>query len=179
MPEFDATVNYRPAPSLPEHLYRVGSDGSVWSCQKKGVGAGLAGKWRRLKEVWIGKGYLGVRLGVNRVHKTHYIHRLVLEAFAGSCPEGMEACHNDGNRLNNWLNNLRWDTPAANQADRIKHGTDHRGEKHYRAKLTKTKVLEIRRLASQGWRPVELARRYGVSNAAVGNVIRRETWTHC
>lgn len=50
-------------------------------------------------------------------------HRLVLEAFVGPCPEGMQACHNDGDRMNTRVGNLRWDTPKANSADRWRHGT--------------------------------------------------------
>lgn len=52
------------------------------------------------------------------------VHRLVLEAFVGPCPDGMYCCHNDGNKLNNRLDNLRWDTPSSNALDRVKHGTD-------------------------------------------------------
>jgi hypothetical protein len=35
-----------------------------------------------------------------------YVHRLVLETFVGSCPAGMEACHNNGIRTDNRLENL-------------------------------------------------------------------------
>jgi hypothetical protein len=51
------------------------------------------------------------------------IHRLVLEAFVGPCPIGMEGCHNDGDCSNNKLQNLRWDTHIANVLDSINHGT--------------------------------------------------------
>lgn len=61
----------------------------------------------------------------------HYLHTLVLEAFVGPRPtEGRwEACHNDGNPLNNALSNLRWDTASANQRDRRAHGTHHYGNR--------------------------------------------------
>lgn len=52
------------------------------------------------------------------------VHRAVLLAFVGSCPEGMEGCHNDGDMYNNVLSNLRWDTPKNNRADVIRHGND-------------------------------------------------------
>ncbi len=56
------------------------------------------------------------------------IHRLVLEAFVGPRPEGMECCHfPDRDPHNNRLENLRWDTPRANRADSEKHGTADRG----------------------------------------------------
>jgi hypothetical protein len=55
-----------------------------------------------------------------------YVHILVLNAFVGPRPsEAHEACHNDGDPLNNALANLRWDTASANQRDRLRHGTHH------------------------------------------------------
>lgn len=61
--------------------------------------------------------------------KTAKVHRLVLTAFCGPCPEGMEACHNNGDRGDARLANLRWDTPSNNSRDRRRHGTDHQVNK--------------------------------------------------
>jgi hypothetical protein len=71
-----------------------------------------------------GTGYLAVGLHRDGRRAVRKIHRLVLEAFVGPCPEGMEACHNDGDGLNNRLENLRWDTRSGNMRDRVLHGTD-------------------------------------------------------
>lgn len=59
------------------------------------------------------------------------IHRLVLLAFCGPCPDGMEACHNNGNRADARLENLRWDTPSNNHLDKRRHGTDHQVNKKH------------------------------------------------
>lgn len=50
------------------------------------------------------------------------IGRLVLLAFAGPPPDGMEMCHNDGDSFNDRFDNLRWDTHAANVRDVSRHG---------------------------------------------------------
>lgn len=50
------------------------------------------------------------------------VHLLVLEAFVGPCPPGLEGCHTNGDGLDNKLTNLRWDTHAANMQDRLRHG---------------------------------------------------------
>lgn len=50
------------------------------------------------------------------------VHRLVLEAFVGPCPEGQQACHADDDKANNSLINLRWDSPSANAADMRRNG---------------------------------------------------------
>lgn len=57
------------------------------------------------------------------------VYRLVLEAFVGPCPEGMEGCHNDGDASNDRLSNLRWDTKSENQRDLVRHGTHRQARK--------------------------------------------------
>lgn len=50
------------------------------------------------------------------------MHRLVLLAFVGPCPDGMEACHANDIPTDNRLANLRWGTHADNMRDRIENG---------------------------------------------------------
>lgn len=57
-----------------------------------------------------------------KIHRTYQVHALVLEAFIGPRPSGMVCCHNDGDPLNNSVDNLRWDTQASNILDIVKHG---------------------------------------------------------
>ena len=105
--------------------YEVSSLGRVRSIDrviirmtKRGpVQARLKGRVRKPSSA--GNGYCIVTLGRARP----YIHSLVLEAFVGPRPPGHQAAHNDGNRLNNAVWNLRWATRAENEADKAKHGT--------------------------------------------------------
>lgn len=53
----------------------------------------------------------------------HYVHTLVLEAFTGPAPAGMECRHMDGNPTNNDRSNLKWGTRYENIHDQIRHGT--------------------------------------------------------
>lgn len=57
------------------------------------------------------------------------VHRLVLAAFVGPCPDGMEACHDDDNPRNNRLSNLRWDTKSANHRDKVRNGRNPNSNK--------------------------------------------------
>ena len=66
-------------------------------------------------------GYPYVTLFQNNKRYYKSIHRLILETFRGKCPEEMEACHNNGNKLDNNITNLRWDTHKNNCADRKKY----------------------------------------------------------
>lgn len=103
------------------------------------------------------------------------VHLIVLDAFRGPCPEGMEGCHGDGDREHNTLANLRYDTPAANQADRVKHGTDQLGENNASAKLTTEDVRAIR--ACGGSREA-VADVFGVNGSTISKIRRRERWVH-
>jgi hypothetical protein len=100
-------------------------------------------------------------------------HTLVLTAFVGPRPQGMECCHNNGDPWDNRLENLRWDTPRNNQLDRIKHGTSNRGEQCAAAKLTEAQVLAIRadtRLQR------EIAAEYGVRENTISRIKSRQRW---
>lgn len=108
-----------------EGLYEVSNRGhvrSVAGAQSLG-GRRLSGKV--LKPRPTPKGYLRVQIrGCD-----YYIQRLVLEAFVGPCPEGMEACHHDSDRSNNWVSNLRWDTRLGNCQDIVARGSHWQKQK--------------------------------------------------
>lgn len=120
----------------------------------------------------------GGRMNVNIVDDAgrlwrQKVHRFVLEAFIGPCPDGLVCCHNDGDSTNNRLDNLRWDTQASNQADRIKHGTSNRGAANGQSKLTEADVLAIYR----DKRPLaEIAQEYGMSVCGISNIKTQDTW---
>ena len=57
----------------------------------------------------------------------------------------MQACHNDGNRLNCKLENLRWDTISNNHKDKRIHGTWQIGEKANNSKYTEKIIREMNR----------------------------------
>lgn len=72
---------------LPKFVgYCFGSDGTVWSRKKRGRIGGLTNAWKQLVPVEGEYGYLQVSIGP----KCYYIHNLVLEAFRGTRPEGMQ-----------------------------------------------------------------------------------------
>lgn len=51
-----------------------------------------------------------------------YVHRMVLEAFVGPCPDGQECRHADDDPPNNKLENLSWGTHADNMLDSYRNG---------------------------------------------------------
>lgn len=160
-------MTYRPIPSRPR--YWAGSDGSIWShCRDV--------PFKRKNSVLPnGRAYIcfpGPQLA--------QVSRLVLEAFRGPCPPGMECCHNNGNCLDNRIANLRWDTRASNLLDCIAHGSNRgkEGEGNHKAKLTAVAVGVVMRLHRQGLSTAAIARRVGVKKNAVWNITTGRTWSH-
>lgn len=85
-------------------------------------------------------GYLKTHLGAKTQVK---VHRIIALVFLGPCPKHCEVAHIDGDRRNNRLSNLRYDTRAGNNEDKRKHGTHIEGEKCQLSKLTENEVLAI------------------------------------
>jgi hypothetical protein len=119
---------------------------------------------------------------------TRSVHRLVLEAFVGPCPPGMEGCHNNGDGSDNRLENLRWDTHAANMQDAIRHGTFvrplgfkakpsiRRGEANNKTVITETQARDIKRRLSLGERQCHIARSHNVKKHVVQGIASGDSW---
>lgn len=163
----------RPIPGKPG--YEVGSDGTVWSCWKRGPKPIMTNTWRQLTGNRQRYGHVNVTLGRGDFR---FVHRLVLEVFVGQCPPGLECRHLDGDAGNNRLENLVWGTPGENMNDKIGHGTSNRGEKGTKAKLTAKLVLEILEHLRGGMSLSQIAARYGVTSHAICAISRGRSWSH-
>jgi hypothetical protein len=83
-----------------------------------------------LKQATISKGYRAVGLcRRDRPMVTKYVHHLVLEAFVGPKPVGMECCHGVGGPADNRLSNVRWGSSSENNHDIVHHGNHHQANK--------------------------------------------------
>lgn len=116
---------------------------------------------------------------VTRKTTTWLVHRLVLTAFVGPCPAGLIGCHNDGNHLNNVVENLRWGSPKSNTADMKKHGTAVFGERHPHSRFSEDEVRHLRYLKRAYDFPIRyLAKLMGCSYCAVHSALVGKTWAH-
>lgn len=113
---------WRPVPGY-EGYYSVSDAGQVRS-EPRLDALNRPVKGRMLRPGVSGSGYLTVNLWRNGRGYTVPVHVAVALAFLGERPEGQEVCHNDGDRTNNQVWNLRYDTRSANQRDAVSHGTN-------------------------------------------------------
>jgi hypothetical protein len=113
---------WRDIPGFPGYqasdLGRIRSlDRRVPQRTKGGVTMNRLWTGRILAQAIDGAGYWSVGEKLGRVHI------LVMLTFVGPPPDGQEVCHDDGDRQNARLDNLRYGTRAANVADTVRHGT--------------------------------------------------------
>lgn len=162
-------------------LYEASDFGGIRGIDRIAGGQNGKRKWpgKILKQKRNGQEHLQVRLSKDGFAKMHYVHRLVLSAFIGPCPKGMEACHYpDVSPANNALDNLRWDTHKGNCADTEIHGTRMKGEKNPFAKLTVESVIKARQLRLTGKTLKEIGDEFGVSLSSIHMVLAGKTWRH-
>lgn len=140
--------------------YVVSNFGEIWSERKQG----------NLKPWLAGGGYECVSLRCNGKSIKAYVHRIVAESFLGPIPTGLDVCHNNGNRTDNRIDNLRFDTRKGNLADRKEHGTQQTGERNPSAKLTNQEAEQIkkRRLAGESLR--SLANYFRVRESTISRI---------
>ena len=116
-----------------EGLYQINEIGEVIRNNKK------------LKVRVSKKGYGRVHLSKNNKAKDFYIHRLVAETFMVNTENKPQVNHIDGNKLNNLLSNLEWNTNSENQKHSFKVlgripknnlTNENRNKNQYRNKIT-------------------------------------------
>lgn len=165
------TEIWKPIPKHP--FYEASSFGRIQSLDRE-VAHKIKGftqrrKGKILSPNTLPKGYRTVMLEGQR---RRCVHLLVLEAFIGPCPEGMECAHEDGNPGNNRVENLSWKTPTANAQDKKKHGTYY----DFNNCLTEEQAIEVRGLISTGNHSVkDLAERFGTSSQTISRIKNSHT----
>ena len=194
-------IDIRPTDDFGFRGYGVDKFGFPWSrLRKKGIPSGkgtisyLGDVWKPIRVNINKKGYVEASLRRKGKAVSVELHRLVATVFHGERPPGKECSHRNGVKIDNRPANLLWVTHRENMTDRFIHGTilsgdrhpNHihperlsHGERHYCAKLTTKKVLEIRYLHTTGeYSQRVLSSMFGVSLGTIQNLLCRRTWKH-
>lgn len=153
--------------------YRVSSSGRVWCCRTRG---GLFTAWRQMTFSLGRFGRFQVMLRGSKGVLHSPVHKLVLKSFQGECPPGREGCHNNGDHHNNNLYNLRWDTKAANNRDKVLHGRSPKGERNYFAKVSREEAQEVIRRYAAGERQADIGKDYGIGQRGVSAIVTGAAW---
>lgn len=150
--------------------YSVSDSGDVFSERR--------GPTRKLTAGIDAQGYQRVTVRIWGGPRWIPVHQLVVFAFHGPRPVGMEVRHLNGNKLDNRAANLAWGTHDENEADRLRHGGVLKGERHGNAKLTASDVAQIRARAAAGETLTSIGREFHVTHQSVSLIVRRIGWSH-
>lgn len=132
----DPTLPERWLPCLGhEGEYEVSDLGRVRSVARIVISRGGRGRLpvkERIKNLSPGYGgYILAELWRNNKKRKVRVHTLVLEAFVGPAPDGLECRHLNGNGADNRLSNLEWGTSSANKYDLVRHGTHYMANRKF------------------------------------------------
>lgn len=170
---------WKPVPDFPG--YEVSNHGRVRSYHRRSPGGHntawiLSDRPQRIVRGCNMHGYRSLVLCSNGHRQRFLVHRLVLSAFVCPCPEGLETCHNDGDRSNNHLSNLRYDTPSSNVQDTFKHGTWRPGGTRL---FTEEQIVQIRTERASGATFQALSERWGITRTPLFRICVGMNYKDC
>jgi len=105
-----------------------------------------------------------------------YAHRVSWELQNGGIPPDMLVCHHCDNPSCVNPAHLFIGTMADNQQDMANKGRSSRGERRWSSKLSKQDVHGIRQMLGQDILGKVIAKKYGMSQAAISNIKTGKTW---
>lgn len=160
-------------------VYKVSNTGLVKSIDRT-LSNGRFVKGKILKQYKNPKGYMRISLSLGDTKKKFMVHRLVLVAFAGHpINSSLQVNHIDRNPSNNNLSNLEWVTASQNVRHSLNNGLQRpRGEQNPCSKLRDRDIREIRKMAKQGIKNVEIARVFNVDKSNIGLILKGKAWKH-
>ncbi len=155
---YSANLRIDPQVDFWQHVDRSGGPAGCWPWL-----AGLASK------------------GYGRYGRQH-AHRVAWILTHGPLPEDVYVCHNCPGGDNKVCVNpahMFLGSCLDNMRDLARKGGHAHGERHGMTRLTEADVREIRgRYAAGAVRQQELAALFGIGQAAISSIVRRQSWKH-
>lgn len=111
--------------------------------------------------------------------KTHLVHRIVAKAFIPNPENKPQVNHIDGNKHNNRIDNLEWNTRSENMQHCIKNNLRNtlKGTELHMTKLNDDKVKYI--LNNKNTMSInEFSQMFGVTRGCIEHILWRKTWKH-
>lgn len=109
-------------------------------------------------------------------NKSAKAHRVAYQIYVGPVPRGMHVLHRCDNRKCVNPHHLFLGTNQTNIDDKVSKGRQLKGERCRFTKLTADQVKEVFQLFTNGLTKTAIAKKFNVSDVAIGKIIRGKSW---
>ena len=136
------------------------------------------GKAKILKPFIDKDGYLSIALSKDGRVRKFKVHRLVAEAFIPNPESKPTVNHRDGNKMNNHVDNLEWNTDRENNLHAIKTGLRQYQRNDNRA-LTDEQAAWCRKVHipfDSEFGSTALAKKFGISQPGMNAILHGKTY---
>ena len=126
-------------------------------------------------------GYCRIGLRLNKKQTFYSIHRLVAEAFIENPNNFPQVNHIDGNKQNNYVENLEWVTQSENMIHAYSTGLikntyrNNKGTRNPRCILSDDIVSEIRKIGKNDTY-LNISKKYNVSKSCIYSILNNRNW---
>lgn len=123
--------------------------------------------------------YMYVRTCENNIAKNTRVHVMVADAWLEKSSELHDTVnHKDGNKFNNYVENLEWVTKSQNQRHAIETGLKGKGDQLYNITLTEDQVHFVCQMLLDKMRTKDIADIVGTSNDVIRKIKAGDAWFH-
>ena len=154
-------------------LYRVIMRKTVWGERKMPV------KEKIITNYKSNNTYLMCHVNLGKdFRKNLLVHRLIATTFLPNNENKRTVNHINGNKHDNRVENLEWNTHSENHIHAFSLGLHQIGSKRHNSVLNEETATKIKKLKAKGWRNVDIASELKVKIHNVSSVVNNQNWKH-
>ena len=163
-----------------ENSYEISTLGNVRSVDRFVEGRRGLIKGKNITKRKNKRGYYEIRVGINGKYEDRIVHRLVAKTFIPNLENKPQVNHINGNKLDNRIENLEWNTNSENQKHAYKIGTqpNKKGSNNSNTSLTDDIVINIINIFNLGKKPSIISKELNISLGIIRNIVQGRTWKH-